>query len=153
MIKIFYITKFLFFVVNDKNEVLLQKRSPKKRFKPNKWGLCSGHVDAFESLEQAAIREVEVYEEIGLKIKEKDLHPFYGRKIYKKEHFYYIKSNLKEEDFVIQNEELTEVKWVPIEEIENWINIGKTSFSKERLEELESLKQELVKNKDTLLKE
>ncbi|MDE5539880.1 MAG: NUDIX hydrolase, partial [Bacilli bacterium] len=62
------------FIINDKSQVLLQKRSPNKRFHPNKWALCAGHVDAYESLEEAAIREIK--EEVGLDVDLKDLHSF-----------------------------------------------------------------------------
>ena len=62
------------FVLNDKNQVLLQKRSANKRFNPNKWALCAGHVEAYESLEDAAIREIK--EEIGLDISKEDLHEY-----------------------------------------------------------------------------
>ena len=44
------------FIINDDGKVLLQKRSANKRFSPNKWGLCAGHVDAYETLEEAALR-------------------------------------------------------------------------------------------------
>ena len=53
-------------IVNKNREVLLQKRAATKRFNPNKWGLCAGHVDAYESLENAAIREIK--EEIGIDV-------------------------------------------------------------------------------------
>lgn len=135
------------FVVNDKKEVLLQKRSPNKRFKPNKWGLCSGHVDIYESLEQAVIREI--FEEIGLKAKKEDLHSLQGRILCVKEtnsHFtylYYAKTSLKEEDFVIQKEELSEVKWVPILEVYDWIERGFTSFDTSYVSYLELVKKEL----------
>ena len=59
------------FIINDKKQTLLQKRSPNKRFNANKWGLCAGHVDKGESLEQAALREMK--EEIGLETSIKDL--------------------------------------------------------------------------------
>lgn len=135
------------FLVNDKGEVLLQKRSANKRFKPNLWGLCSGHVDAFESLENAAIREVG--EEVGLEITNEDLHSFYEKVLYKREqnshitYLYYAKTNLKEDEFVLQEEEVAEVKWVPIVEVPTWIKNGLTSFGERRILELESLKKEL----------
>ena len=39
------------FIINDKKQVLLQKRAATKRFNPNKWGLCAGHVDSGESID------------------------------------------------------------------------------------------------------
>ena len=67
------------FIINDKKQVLLQKRSADKRFDPNKWGLCAGHVDACEKLDDAMIREIK--EEIGLDVSKKDLHPYKERTI------------------------------------------------------------------------
>ena len=37
------------FIINGKGQVLLQKRSVNKRFNPNKWALCAGQVEAYES--------------------------------------------------------------------------------------------------------
>lgn len=62
------------FVINDKGQVLLQKRSANKRFNPNKWALCAGYVDAYESLENAILREIK--EEIGIGINPNELVPF-----------------------------------------------------------------------------
>ena len=59
------------FIINSKNQMLLEKRSITKRFNPGKWGLCSGHVGAYESLEEAALREIK--EEVGLDIDKTNL--------------------------------------------------------------------------------
>lgn len=113
------------FIINDKREVLLQKRSATKRFSPNKWSLCAGHVDAGESLEDAALRELK--EEVGIDITASDLVPFAERNFSIKDsnshvtYFYYIKSNLNERDFIIQKEELSEVKWFSIDKIVDMI--------------------------------
>jgi len=32
-------------VINEKNEILLQKRSANKRHAPNKYAVCAGHID------------------------------------------------------------------------------------------------------------
>ena len=45
-------------VVNQYNEVLLQKRSPLKKIAPNKWSACAGHIEAGENIELAAVREL-----------------------------------------------------------------------------------------------
>ncbi len=133
------------FIINEQHEVLLQKRSLNKRFNPNKWGLCSGHVKAYESLETAALREVQ--EEVGLDIKEKDLHKF-GKKEFKIEntnshitYFYYIKSNKKESEFIIQKEELSEVKWFLIDKVIEMIKAKDTTitFKENRIKLLEEL--------------
>ena len=109
------------FIINDNNQVLLQKRSASKRFDPNKWALCAGHVDSGESLSSAAIREIK--EEVGITITERELHPYKEREFIIKEsnshinYYYYIKSNKDEVDFVIQEEELSEVKWFDIDKV------------------------------------
>lgn len=135
------------FIINDRKQTLLQKRSASKRFDPNKWALCAGHVDAYESLEDAAIREIK--EEIGLIVSKDELNSFGERKIsIKKEnsqvnYYYYIKCNLNEEDFIIQKEELSEVKWFDIDEVINMIISHDTSivFSENKLKLFEKLKE------------
>ena len=132
------------FIINDKREVLLQKRSANKRFSPNKWGLCAGHVDAYESLETAALREIK--EEVGLDLSLKELIPYGERKINISDsnshitYFYYVICNKKAEEFVIQEEELSEVKWFNIDEIIIMIKDGKTSFKENRISLLNGLK-------------
>lgn len=127
------------FVINDNKEILLEKRSPNKRYSPNKYGLTAGHVIAGESLKTALVREIE--EEIGIKVNEEDLTPI-GEKEYTREetnshitYFYYIKLNLQENDFTIQEEELTEVKWFKIEDIKKLVasDNNPTVIDKERL--------------------
>lgn len=112
-------------LINNRNQVLLQKRSPNKRFDANKWALCAGHVDSKESLEHAIIRETK--EEIGVAIKPEQLHTFSNREITIKKtnshitYFYYATCNLNEKDFKIQEEELSEVKWFDIQTVINMI--------------------------------
>lgn len=134
------------FVINNKKQVLLQKRSANKRFNPNKWGLCAGHVASKESLENAALRELK--EEIGIDISIKDLEILSEKELTLKNsnshitYFYYIKSDLNESDFIIQTEELSEVKWFDISEVIDMINKEDQSivFKKERLHLFELLK-------------
>lgn len=135
------------FVINSRGQVLLQKRSSTKRFKPNKWGLCSGHVNSRENLEEATIRELK--EELGLNISRDDLVSFGNRNIVLGNsnshitYFYYVVSNLSESDFVIQEDELSEVKWLEIDEvIKMLVNEDESlSFSKDRLYLFEEIKK------------
>ena len=134
------------FVLNDKNQGLLQKRSANKRFNPNKWALCAGHVEAYESLEDAAIREIK--EEIGLDISKEDLHEYLKKEITLREsnskitYFYYIKTNKKEDEFIIQTDELSEVKWFDIDQVIDMINNKDSSITltEKRLELFKKLK-------------
>ena len=107
------------FFVNDNKELLLQKRSPNKRFSPNKWGLCAGHVDSGETPEKTALREIK--EELGIKLSPGDLRILEEREVLKLEshsrltRMYYVIYNGN--DFTIQTEELSEVKWFNIDEL------------------------------------
>ena len=67
------------FIVNDKKQVLLERRSLKEEYASGKWALLGGHVKAHESKEDAAIREI--FEEIGLKVNKNDLKPFGNKDI------------------------------------------------------------------------
>lgn len=61
-------------ILNDKNQILLQKRSENKRSYPNMLVLCTGHVEENESFEEAAIRELK--EELGVNIKFDELYGY-----------------------------------------------------------------------------
>ena len=129
----------------DKKQVLLQKRAATKRFNPNKWGLCAGHVDSGESIDDTALREVE--EEIGLKLSLNDLHILEKMEVKKSEsnshltRIYYVVCN--KENFKVQTEELSEVKWFNIDDVIEMINNKDESLvlKSDRLYLLEKLKK------------
>ena len=65
-------TVHIWFYTKD-NRILLAQRSYKKSICPGMWDVSvAGHVDAGETLEDAATREV--WEEIGLEMHSQDLH-------------------------------------------------------------------------------
>lgn len=112
-------------VIDEKGEMLLQKRAATKKQLPNKWALCEGHIDAGESMETAAIRELE--EELGLKTTINDLE-FISME--KKpmvlpnsqinnnfQYIYIVKTNMKIEEYKIQLEELSEIKYISLDEL------------------------------------
>lgn len=67
----FYHKPVWIWIINNKNEILLQKRSSQKKNAPNKWDMPSaGHLIAGESPIEGAIRKA--YEELGIKITESD---------------------------------------------------------------------------------
>lgn len=138
------------FLINNKEQVLLQKRSTNKRFNPNKWSLCAGHVDYDEELETAAIREIN--EEIGLKISSKELHLLEEIEVSKEEEnshvmrYYYVFCNKRENEFIIEKKELSEIRWFNIDEVIDMIkskdNI--TSFKENRIALFEKLKEKCM---------
>jgi len=134
-------------IINENNEVLIQKRAATKKIAPNKWALCDGHIISGETIIEAAIREAE--EEVGLKnLCPADLYLFDIQKksSEKKDimnnnykYCYILKTNYKEEDFTIQEEELSEVKYVSFEKLEELSKKEKDNFAgslkAERLED------------------
>ena len=58
-------------IVNEKNEVLLQKKTPDYKFAPGVWTFFGGRIEENESPEQALKREIK--EEINFDIKEFNL--------------------------------------------------------------------------------
>lgn len=105
------------FVLNDKKQVLLQKRSSNKKYFPNKWALLSGLVISGEKIDDAAIRELN--EELGIKVAKDKLYILDNSSLTK---FYYTICNKNEDEFMIQKSELSEVKWFDIDEVIDMIN-------------------------------
>ena len=108
-------------VINENNEVLLEKRSSKKISGAGKWGICAGKVDLGETTLDAAIREAS--EEIWIKFDKEKLKPL-STDLIKDGRFsiYYIKENIPINKFKIQESELEEVKYFKLDEIENLEN-------------------------------
>lgn len=123
------------FVINEKNEVLIEKRV-NKGLTPKKLDLCSGHIDGEETETQAMIRELG--EELGIKIEEamnviKLKHenvPLKFDSSGKKANFfitfYCLKRNSSEVE--IQREEIDKIVWLPVEEAFALIKSKRTKF-------------------------
>jgi isopentenyl-diphosphate delta-isomerase len=115
-------------VFNEKGEVLLAKRSKNKPNFPNIWGQSvAGCLDEDESYEDNATRETK--EEIGVdldkiitgpKERESDNHEFFSQYF-----FTHISSTTK---FVLQEEEVDEVRWVSLKELEDWYSKNPEEF-------------------------
>ena len=96
----------------------MQKRVARKG---GEWGVTGGHPKSGESCTQGIITEV--LEELGVDISEDEFIEFAsgcdGKDCYK---MYYLQKDIKLEDITIQEEELTEVKWFSIEELQNMVD-------------------------------
>ena len=113
-------------IINDKNELLLQKRSASKKSHPNCWDISgAGHIKAGESVIDGAIRELK--EELGVEAKEKDLQYIATIKSTKNPknmeyaYVYLLRCNKKIEDYVFEDEEVSEVKYVYYKELERMV--------------------------------
>ena len=95
-------------IVNDKGEILVQKRALTKKKSPGKWDMPSaGHIDAGESPIEGGVRETE--EELGIKCKPEDfifLKEFVNQRGWELVQVYLLKTNIKAEDMKLQKEEV-----------------------------------------------
>ena len=119
-------------IINNKNEMLLEKRSRLKKVNANKWGICGGKVNLKETLIEAAIRDT--LEEIGILLN-KDALKFLSKDMNQNAYFtiYYATKNIDINECILQKEELEEVKYFKIEELQN--------LDSEGFEWLENLKK------------
>ena len=111
-------------VLNNQGQVLLQKRSANKKYFPNTWALCTGHVENGETPKEAALRELN--EELGVTVSLEQIFSFsFGKFDSQNTYFFYVICNLSVDEFSIQEEELSEVQWffvpVVIDMIKNMI--------------------------------
>ncbi len=118
-------------LVNARKEILLQKRSPQMRAFPGQWDISvGGHIPTGEHSLDAAIRET--HEELGLAfppsafeflftIKE-HFEPSDGRYIDDEfQDVYLVRSDATIADIALQEGEVTEVRWLSLDEFERWI--------------------------------
>ena len=107
-------------VRNEKDEILLILRK-------NKWDLPKGKLDPSETIEECAVREVK--EETGLsrvdlvKSIEITYHTYVekGTLILKESHWYEMKSDSSQELIPQTEEEISEIKWVAVNDIPEYL--------------------------------
>lgn len=113
------------FIIDDSGNVLLQKRSSSKKLWPNLWDVTvGGHVNSGEFGRQALIRETK--EELGIEILDEDIKYLIGSTSINKQgnivnkHYnecYLITKNIDISHIVLQEEEVTEVKYFSKDEL------------------------------------
>ena len=117
-----FILMVVIFIMNNKNEFLMQKRCA---LKGGLWATTGGHPKTGESSLEGIITECN--EELGIKIN----NPILFKKASGKQSFcdlYYLKEDINIDDIIIQKEEVDEVKWLTLSEIEELNN--KSLFNK-----------------------
>ena len=108
-------------VMNENNEILLERRSLKKTSAAGQWGICAGKVNIGESTIEAAIREAS--EEIGVTFDKEKLKLLTTDLINNGRYsIYYVRTNLSINQYKIQESEVDEVKYFKINELENLEN-------------------------------
>ena len=114
--------------MNSKGEFLIQKRSPNKKFFPNMWSQTGGGVDEGETTLQAALRECK--EELGITIDLSNIELILSFK--RKFDFvdvWLVKQDIDISNIVLQEEEVSEVKWSSIDEIRELMKTDKLAKS------------------------
>ncbi len=113
-------------IINGKKELLLQKRSATKKSHPNCWDISgAGHIRAGESVIEGAIRELK--EELGIEANENDLRFIdivKSTKNPKNQEFgyvYLLESNHEIKDYIFEDNEVSEVKYVYFEDLEKMV--------------------------------
>lgn len=116
-------------ILNNKKELLLQKRSPNKSTFPNLWAVSvSGHVQAGESSMDTVLREIK--EELGLDVnKEKCKYLFTLKRenIFDKcinrvfDDIYILVLNIDVKNTKLQKSELCEIKYFDYEKLKTML--------------------------------
>lgn len=110
-------------VMNHKGELLIQKRSENRRRNPGKWGFTGGMVDKGETSLVGAVRELK--EELGIEVTEDKMDFIIS---FKREHVFVdvwlLEYDVAIEKLNLQEEEVSEAKWVTVDELKNMIENG-----------------------------
>lgn len=116
----FYYTTVMVFIQNDRGEILLQKRSVEKG---GQWATTGGHPKAGET--SVVGMQSEIKEELGIDVEPAEL-TLYDTIMTEDDFvdFYYLKKNIDLQDIKIQKEEVQDVAWFTIAEIETMIRQG-----------------------------
>lgn len=135
------IKAFQIWILNNKNEVLMQLRSAEKIHDAGMIDICGGHVQSQEREIDAVVREMK--EELGENVFSPDElkkiqkvgngrvdFTKYGRQGNYIIPWYVlrIQRSIDYEDFDLQKEEIAKVKWIPYQDVKNAIISGKKNI-------------------------
>lgn len=104
-------------IINSEGKILIQKRSPQKRLQPNVWAMTGGSVIKGETLLETLQREAK--EELGINLDIKNaikINHYRSGNVWLDE--YIVKQDIDLKDIVMQEEEVSEVKFATYDEIE-----------------------------------
>jgi isopentenyldiphosphate isomerase len=111
-------------IVNDKGEVLIQKRQPWKEGWPNMWdGSVAGSAVVGDNSVDAAIRETK--EELGIELDMSSGEILFTVEVANRFHdIWLVRQNVDIWDIKLQYEEVADAKWVSIKEIRQMVCNG-----------------------------
>lgn len=104
-------------IINSENKILIQKRSPQKKFKPNVWAMTGGSVVKGETALGTLKRET--MEELGVELnidKAIRIKHYRTGKVWLDE--YIVEQEVDLDTVIFQKEEVCEVKFATFNEIE-----------------------------------
>ena len=105
-------------VIVRENKILMVKEAKKKCY--GQWNCPAGHVEEFEKITDAAIREV--FEETGCKVKLTGVLPISSVDLEEETHVLIrFTADILEENIKFDKEEILEVKWIDIQKIKNML--------------------------------
>lgn len=109
------------FIINNEGKILLQRRSNNVHYNNGKWGMVANHVASEQSLVDALLQKAK--EEIGYNINPNDIR--YLTMLKRNEereqrftYFYYIKTDIKDEDIKLNTYLATDKKWFDFYELQ-----------------------------------
>lgn len=121
-------------LVNNRNEILLQLRSSSKLSHPNQWDVSiAGHVSAGEDSLTSAIREAT--EEVGITLQKADF-TFLGTVVQKSvqnngtyinnefNDMYLVRKDIEVDQFAFNDGEVQKVEHVSLDKLKAWIDSG-----------------------------
>ena len=110
-------------IVNDRGEFLIQKRSDKRPLMPGEWAATGGSAFSSESSRHAAARELN--EEMGIRLGRKDLKLV--KRMLRKfslTDIWAARCNVDVDNLNLQTEEVAKAKWVSADELKTMIRNG-----------------------------
>lgn len=104
-------------IINSENKLLIQKRSPQKKFEPNVWAMTGGSIIKGETPLETLKRET--MEELGVELDVKNaikIKRYRTGNVWLDE--YIVRQDIDLNKVVLQEEEVSEVRFATFDEIE-----------------------------------